>query len=180
MIGAHQPASGTWPLALAPTEPAPTKVTIAWGNPAHPGGRVQVSWDETGDVRNRIDVVRADGRPSGERSIYLEAGLPNRVALENDLFDADYRVEVRSVDAEGNVLSRPGRSPEFDTDRTVCGMITRLEPRADGSIRGAAELVRTVTGPIELGPRGGRGLLRALDELGVGTLPRGPGPRLLR
>nr|WP_221376064.1 hypothetical protein [Actinoplanes polyasparticus] len=39
------------------------------------------------------------------------------------------------VDADGNELSEPAFSPEFDTDRTVPARITSAVPQIDGSVR---------------------------------------------
>ncbi|MBU2665743.1 hypothetical protein KOI35_19725 [Actinoplanes bogorensis] len=121
------------PVALlAPTEPAPTNVTLAWTSAAHT--EAVITWDETGDVRNQIDIVFADGRTTHIASKFAEAGQPNRVPLFAGLFDQDYRILVRVVDADGAELSEPASSPEFDTDREPAATITLVQPREDGSI----------------------------------------------
>jgi hypothetical protein len=126
-------ALGGAPIALAaPTEPAPTDVTLAWNSSAHDGATI--TWSETGDVRNRVDVVAADGSTIGENPQYTEAGQPNGVPLQRLAVDTSYRVEVRVVDAAGNVLSEPGFSPDFDTDRQPPAVITTVVPHEDGSI----------------------------------------------
>ncbi|MBM2615326.1 LPXTG cell wall anchor domain-containing protein [Actinoplanes sp. LDG1-06] len=122
----------TTPLALAPTEPAPTDVTLAWTSEAHT--EAVITWNETGDVRNRIDIVFADGRTTNIASKFAEAGQPNRVPLSGGLFDQDYRVLVRVVDADGAELSEPASSPEFDTDREPPAVITSVAPQEDGTV----------------------------------------------
>ncbi|GAA2628978.1 hypothetical protein [Paractinoplanes durhamensis] len=74
-------ALGGAPIALAaPTEPAPTDVTSAWNSSAHDGATI--TWSETGDVRNRVDIVAADGTTIGQNPQFTEAGQPNEVPLQ--------------------------------------------------------------------------------------------------
>jgi len=127
------PAAGV-PVALrAPSAPAPVNVTLAWTSEAHTAA--VISWEETGDVRNKIDIVGADGSPTFIASQFAEAGQPNQVPMFPGLSDASYRVVVRVVDAAGTELSDPARSPEFDTDREPPPVMKSVVPREDGSIR---------------------------------------------
>jgi hypothetical protein len=126
------PATGV-PVALPPpTEPAPTNVTLAWTSDAHTSAMIR--WDETGDVRDQIDIVRADGSATFIASQFAEAGQPNEVPLFGGLYDTDFRILVRVVDADGTALSDPASSPEFDTDRVPAAVIKSVVPREDGSI----------------------------------------------
>jgi hypothetical protein len=126
-------------LALAPTAgvpvadvPAPTAVTVAWESP-RPDRRVLITWQETGDQRNRVDVVNADGTPTGLQSQIVEAGQPNQHVWTSWFPDRDHRVQVRAIDADGNVLSEPGTSPAFDTDRPSPPVLKTVVPREDGT-----------------------------------------------
>nr|WP_221376065.1 hypothetical protein [Actinoplanes polyasparticus] len=78
------------PVALAPTEPAPTDVQLAWASAEH--RNFAVTWDEAGDYRNRIDIEPVDGEPANLAGQFTEPGQPNRVVLDTGLFDVDYRI----------------------------------------------------------------------------------------
>ena len=126
------PALGV-PAALpAVTEPAPTAVTVAWSSPAHHD--VVVTWQETGDVRNRVEVVRADGTPLPDASVIVEAGRPNESPLPSVGPNQTLRVVVLVVDADGNAISDPASSPAFDTDRAPSPVLKTVVPHEDGTI----------------------------------------------
>ncbi|GAA0457249.1 hypothetical protein Ade02nite_06280 [Paractinoplanes deccanensis] len=121
----------------APVEPAPTNVQVAWASSTH--DQVVVTWDETGDLRNRVEAVRADGSSAGFYQLYSQAGQPNRLVVDKEQIrvdiDRDLRVAVTAVDASGNPLSEAGLSPVFDTGVPPAPVITAVEPRADGTIK---------------------------------------------
>jgi hypothetical protein len=120
------------PVALAPTEPAPTDVTLAWTSAART--EAVITWDETGDVRNKLVLIGANG-PAAVEPKFVEAGQPNRTSMWGGLLDESFHVEVTVVDADGNELSDPAESPEFDTNRDPAAVITSVVPRPDGTIR---------------------------------------------
>ncbi|MFF5081011.1 hypothetical protein ACFY36_28505 [Actinoplanes sp. NPDC000266] len=123
------------PTALkAPAEPAPTNVTVAWASSAHDA--VVVTWDETGDVRNRVELVNPDGSPSGVAWLTIEAGQPNQSALPGfgGVYNSDLRVAVSVVDADDEVVSDPGLSPVFDTNGPPQPVIETVVPREDGTV----------------------------------------------
>ena len=142
-------AAGLLVLAPAPApdelaEPAPTDVTVTWASPAHQD--IAVTWRETGARRNQVDLVRADGTPTGAAPITVAADQPDRATWRNaGLGTATlYRFAVRAIDADGNAVSEPGLSPVFDTDAPPAPRITAVVPRVDGTIEmrwtaGAAE-----------------------------------------
>ncbi|MGK5684526.1 hypothetical protein [Actinoplanes sp. URMC 104] len=113
--------------------PGPTDVSLAWTPGAGPG--FEVTWNEAGDVRNRVDVVNADGSATNYASQFVAAGAPNRLVMSNSIGPGDYRIRVTVVDEDGTVLSEPGDSAEFDTDRTPVPVITSAVPRVDGTVR---------------------------------------------
>jgi hypothetical protein len=121
------------PVALAPSGPAPTNVELAWVSDQHQ--EFALTWDETGDVRNKIEILQADGSPSGRAPRFTEAGQPNRLTTgTSDLADTNLFLRVTVVDADGTALSPPADSPVFDTDLTVAPVITSAVPAVDGSI----------------------------------------------
>ncbi|MET0414723.1 MAG: hypothetical protein ABW022_01710 [Actinoplanes sp.] len=127
-------------LALAPTPavpvadvPAPIEVTVAWETPRQ-DQRVLITWKETGDQRNRIDVINADGTPTSWQGQIVEAGQPNQHVWTGWTRDGDFRVQVRAIDAEGNPLSEAGVSVAFDTDRPSAPVMKTAVPREDGSV----------------------------------------------
>jgi hypothetical protein len=129
------PVTGVPSALLAPTEPAPTDVAVAWATPAH--SEVVVTWNETGDVRNRVIVVLADGTlPGTETGTIVEPGQPNRIPLPsfNRIDSTGMRVAVTVVDAEGNDVSERGLSPVFDTSPPPEPVIQTAVPREDGTI----------------------------------------------
>ena len=117
---------------LAPSEPAPTGVTVAWSSTAHTG--VVVTWQETGDARDRVEVVHADGTPVDGTGVIVEAGQPNQSTLPSLGPDQTYRVTVVVVDADGTAISDPGSSSAFDTDRPPTPVWTTVVPHVDGTI----------------------------------------------
>jgi hypothetical protein len=121
------------PALLAPTEPAPTAVTVAWASAAH--DKVVITWQETGDLRNKVDLVLADGSSTGVASKIVEPGQPNQSELTGWQPDQKYRVEVRAIDAAGTAVSDPGASPVFDTDRPPTPVLQPAVPREDGTIQ---------------------------------------------
>ncbi|MGK5684527.1 hypothetical protein [Actinoplanes sp. URMC 104] len=126
-------------LAPAPLAPAPTDVTLAWT--ADPGATgFEVTWKETGDFRNLVNLVYANGVDSGHLNQFVEAGQPNRVRIPNELDPSDWRIRVAIIDADGTVLSEPGFSAEFDTDLGPYLAITSAVPQVDGSVRFAWKL----------------------------------------
>ncbi|SNY14970.1 hypothetical protein SAMN05421748_1011252 [Paractinoplanes atraurantiacus] len=128
------PVAGT-PVTLE-AEPAPTNVTVAWASPTH--DKVVITWDETGDVRNRIEAVNADGSPANYPQ-FAEAGQPNR--LEVDKFSVaagesgDVRIAVTVTGPTSEAISEPGLSPAFDTDMPPAPVLTSVEPLTDGTIK---------------------------------------------
>jgi len=126
------PAAGIQTALQAPTEPAPTSVTVAWASAAH--DKVVVTWQETGDRRNKVDIVNADGSATSWASRIVEPGQPNQSDLPGWNPDKQYRVEVRAIDATGNAVSDPGQSPVFDTDRPPMPVLQPAVPREDGTI----------------------------------------------
>ena len=131
-IVALLPAAGV-PVAQIPIEPAPLNVRLAWTSPDHK--RFAVTWDETGDVRNKVELVRAGGTTEAAAVKYAKAGQPNRVAFDAIFPDNDWIVRVTVVDAGGDPLSKPAESPEFDTDGPPPAVLTSVVPRVDGSVR---------------------------------------------
>ncbi|WP_127501396.1 hypothetical protein [Actinoplanes solisilvae] len=122
------------PVALAPTDPAPTNVELAWVSDEHKA--FAVTWDETGDVRNRIDLVNADGSPTNWAEQYTAAGAPNRATFVNAAFsNSNLRVRVTVVDADGTALSEPADSAAFDTNGAPPPVITKAVATVDGSIK---------------------------------------------
>jgi len=120
-------------LASAPTEPAPANVHLAWVSAAHE--EFAVTWAETGEVRNKIDLLAPDGTALAIASRFTEPGQPDRVTIgTSGLFGQSFIVRVTVVDAADDELSGPADSPEFDTDRTAPPVITGAVPRVDGSI----------------------------------------------
>ncbi|XVV11454.1 hypothetical protein ACQP2X_42550 [Actinoplanes sp. CA-131856] len=130
------PVTGTPVTLEAPTEPAPTNVTVAWASPAHE--EVVITWDETGDVRNRIETVRADGS-SANYPLFTEAGQPNRLVVDKYSValgtSGDVRVSVTATDLTSEPVSEPGLSTLFDTDMPPAPVLTSVEPLADGTIK---------------------------------------------
>ncbi|MGK5684528.1 hypothetical protein [Actinoplanes sp. URMC 104] len=124
------------PVAQAPAEPAPTNVRLSWVSADHQ--QFAVTWDETGDVRNVVELVPVDGHVAVERREAVAAGQPNRLVYNSRYGfdpDHDYRVRVTVVDADDTALSDPATSPVFDTDRPAPPAVTSVVPRVDGSIR---------------------------------------------
>lgn len=119
-------------LLLAPAEPAPTDVTVAWTSPAHTD--VVVTWTETGDLRDRIDLVNPDGSPTGWASKYVEIGQPNRSSLPGTSPGDDARIVVTAVDADDNPISEPGSSPVFDMDTPPQPVMKSVAPHEDGTV----------------------------------------------
>jgi hypothetical protein len=117
---------------VALVDPAPTGVTIRWATPAHE--QVLVTWQETGDLRNVVQVVDADGSPMGIAGVVVEAGQPNETLLFGGGFDQDRRIAVWAVDADDTPTSDPGLSPVYDTDRPPAPVIHTVAPREDGTI----------------------------------------------
>jgi hypothetical protein len=123
------------PLVMAPTptEPAPADVTVAWTSSAHDG--VVVTWTESGDFRDRIEVLPVDGSPTYRTPTFVAAGQPNRVPLPDSDHGKDSKVVVTAVDAAGNPLSEPGSSPVFDMDPSPRPVLKAVVPREDGTVR---------------------------------------------
>ncbi|MEU8813945.1 hypothetical protein [Actinoplanes sp. NPDC048796] len=121
------------PVSVA-TQPAPANVTVAWTSDAHDA--VVVTWDETGDVRNRVELVNADGSPSGVAGLTVEADQPNRSPLPGfgTIHNFDLRVAVSVVDEDGQVVSEKGLSPVFDTNAPAQPIIEKVTPREDGTV----------------------------------------------
>ncbi|GAA0457258.1 hypothetical protein Ade02nite_06290 [Paractinoplanes deccanensis] len=148
------PVAGVPSALPAPTEPAPANVTVAWASPAHDA--VVVAWDETGDVRNRVALVLPDGSATAVATLTVEAGRPNVSELPGfgGLVDHDFRVAVTVVDDNDEVLSEPGLSPAFDTNRPPLPVIETVSPRADGTVAfswRSGELVDTTPGdPLDV------------------------------
>ncbi|XVV11457.1 hypothetical protein ACQP2X_42565 [Actinoplanes sp. CA-131856] len=119
---------------LASAEAAPTKVTVAWASDAHDA--VVVTWDETGDVRNRVELVNPDGSPSGVAALTVEAGQPNRSALPGfgAIYNFDVQVAVSVIDENDQVVSSRGLSPVFDTNGPAQPVIETVTPREDGTV----------------------------------------------
>ncbi|XVU24108.1 hypothetical protein ACQPZJ_43870 [Actinoplanes sp. CA-054009] len=119
---------------LAPAEAAPTKVTVAWASDAHDA--VVVTWEETGDVRNRVELVNPDGSPSGVAALTVEAGQPNRSALPGfgAIYNFDVQVAVSVIDENDQVISAQGLSPVFDTNGPPQPVIETVVPREDGRV----------------------------------------------
>ncbi|MFF5081010.1 hypothetical protein ACFY36_28500 [Actinoplanes sp. NPDC000266] len=119
---------------LAPVEAAPTKVTVAWASDAHDA--VVVTWDETGDVRNRVELVNPDGSPSGVAPLTVEAGQPNRSPLPGfgAIYNFDLQVAVSVVDENDQVVSERGLSPVFDTNGPPQPVIETVVPRENGTV----------------------------------------------
>ena len=112
--------------------PAPTDVTVAWTTPEHT--QVVVTWQETGALRNQVDVVNADGSATGWASLIVEADQPNRSGLPGASQGEQLRILVRAIDADGNPTSEPGSSAAFDTDPPPAPDIYEVVPREDGTI----------------------------------------------
>ncbi|MEU8813944.1 hypothetical protein [Actinoplanes sp. NPDC048796] len=147
------PVAGVPSVPLAPAEPAPTNVTVAWA-PDH--SEVVVTWDETGDVRNGVEVVNPDGSPSGVAWRLVEAGQPNRLPLPDygGSHYHDLRVAVTVVDENDQVISEPGLSPVFDTNGPPQPVIETVVPREDGTVaftwRSGVEVDTTPNDPLDL------------------------------
>ncbi|SNY14945.1 hypothetical protein [Paractinoplanes atraurantiacus] len=139
---------------LAPTQAAPTNVTVAWASAAHDA--VVVTWDETGDVRNRVELVNPDGSPSGVAALTVEAGQPNRSALPGfgAIYNFDLQVAVSVVDEDDQVISAQGLSPVFDTNAPPQPVIETVVPREDGTVafswRPGAEADTTPGDPLDV------------------------------
>ncbi|WP_249997889.1 hypothetical protein [Actinoplanes sp. M2I2] len=127
---ALSPATTGAPVAMAPSEPAPTNVTLAWTSDART--EAVITWDEAGDARTRLELIGGGGISMQPK--FVEAGRPNRTPMWGGLFGANFRVRVTVVDADGNALSEPADSPEFDTDQDPAAVVTSVVPRADGTI----------------------------------------------
>ncbi|MEU8813942.1 hypothetical protein [Actinoplanes sp. NPDC048796] len=129
------PVTGTPVTREEPTEPAPANVTVAWASPDH--RNVVITWDETGDVRNRIQSVYADGSPANY-PLWAEAGRPNRIEVDKFSVAAgeggDVRIAVTVAGPASEPASDPGLSPIFDTDMPPAPVLTSVEPHADGTI----------------------------------------------
>ncbi len=122
------------PVALAPTEPAPANVQLSWTSPEHT--QFAVTWDETGDARNKVELVSAGDDPEQSGLVqFAEPGQPNRMTFPDYWADNVWTVRVTVVDASGAALSEPVVTPEFDTNGSVLPIITSAVPRVDGSIR---------------------------------------------
>ncbi|MEV4351435.1 hypothetical protein AB0J83_43825 [Actinoplanes sp. NPDC049596] len=119
---------------FAPVEPAPGDVTVAWASPAYEV--VVVTWTEIGDVRNRVDVVRADDPTELVSTLTVEAGRPNTSGLPDlrQLPAGDLRVAVSVIDENGAVVSEAGLSPVFDVSGMPAPVITSVVPREDGTL----------------------------------------------
>ncbi|SNY14957.1 hypothetical protein [Paractinoplanes atraurantiacus] len=97
-----------------------------------------VTWGETGDVRNRVEVVEADGTAVPVAPIVVEAGRPNRSGLPGFgglPIAAGLRVAVTVLDEDDAVISEAGLSPIFDTNRPPVPVIETVTPREDGTAR---------------------------------------------
>jgi len=109
------------PMLMIPgctLEPAPAAVTIGWSDSSRRG--ITVSWDESGDVPNKISI---EGVVTASPAYlkYTKAGEPNTVTLPRSAFpvDGNYRIAVTHGTPAGGSVSRPGYSPMFDTDGPV-------------------------------------------------------------
>ena len=129
------------PLSLAALEPAPTGVTLAWTSPAHDD--VVVTWDETGDFRNRVDLVFANGSPTGWAPRIVEAGQPNRSPLPGKPRGLDMKILVSVAGADDSPISDRVPSPVFDTDPRPQPALT-VTPHVDGTVG-----MRWAKGPLK-------------------------------
>jgi hypothetical protein len=136
---------GTLPVAApgapdAPGVPDPaaappvTGVTLAWTSVAGPP-QVLVTWQETGTLPNRVDIVHADGSPFATGAP-VAADQPNRSTQDPvHLGDSgELRMAVRVLDADGKPVGEPALSPVFDTDRLPAVQLDAVNPRADGTV----------------------------------------------
>lgn len=125
------------PAAAAPAAlaPAPTDVTVAWVSDAHQA--VAVTWQETGDLADRVILDALDGTAIGDAGHgNVPAGQPNRIefSIAGLPLNKDLRFSVQTVDSTGQPLSEYGRSPDFDTDQPPPPVLTEALPRPDGTI----------------------------------------------
>jgi hypothetical protein len=124
---------GTVP-AVAPGDPPVTGVTLAWTT-VDGSRQILVTWQETGALRNRADVVRLDGSPllTGQP---VEADRPDSTTLPPRLAGGSgtVRVAVRVLDDEGEPVGEPALSPVFDTDKLPAVRLDAVNPRVDGTV----------------------------------------------
>jgi hypothetical protein len=125
----------TWVPAAAPGDPEVTDVTLGWTTSVEGYPLVQVTWQETGPLRNRVDVVEADGTMSLTGAT-VEADQPDRSTLPPRLISgtATYRVAVRTLDDDGVPVGVPALSPVFDTTWPLAVRLDGVNPRADGTV----------------------------------------------
>ncbi|MCA2214008.1 hypothetical protein [Jidongwangia harbinensis] len=118
----------------APAVSPVTGVTLAWTT-VEGHRQVLVTWQETGTLRNRVDIVHADGAPFSTGAT-VEADQPNRSTEDPVLFGdtGQHRMAVHVLDAAGKPVGEPALSPVFDTDRLPAVQLDAVNPRADGTV----------------------------------------------